>query len=511
MKNTTKVFATIALVLGSFLNSNAQLFTPSLDTLTSCMGNIGLSVTGFPNYNSNWQVLWSTGATTHNINYTFYAGGTFKVWVRATYNGQSTTDTFTFIILEPPTTPIISSLSSETACADSITITANPQPGFNFEWYKGDNLNVWQLIPGATSNTYTASSTERYWVRVSIPTHWECALWNDTSIVVSGTPKPFMNDTTFCQTTGASYTVSDNVNNGNYTYTWLQGNAIVNPNQVQNTTNIVNIKNENNCSINDTMMVKVNPLPTPNFTNDITTCGEFVTLKDLSPNANYDYVWTENNNILSNTDSLSVNYTGTFKVETTNEYGCAVNDTLYVLASESVKVSGYNAIPNISINPKSFQFYALGTSNVTDYLWDFGDGMTSTLESPVHIFADDMNSSLITLTVSNDTLTGDCARETISLNMDVSGTTSIGDLNEEYTMNVYPNPSNNIVNVKVGKGNIVNVIVTDIVGKVVYSSNANASNLSMDLSAISSGLYIVKATVKDGSNEGTVTRKIVKQ
>ena len=75
------------------------------------------------------------------------------------------------------------------------------------------------------------------------------------------------------------------------------------------------------------------------------------------------------------------------------------------------------------------------------------------------------------------------------------------------SVRVSPNPSNGIVNIN-GK-NISQVIVTDLLGKVIATSNYSAlNNVDLDLSSLNSGVYMVKVT-SEGSSSSVV--KVIKK
>ncbi|WP_292349949.1 PKD domain-containing protein [Methanoregula sp. PtaU1.Bin006] len=95
------------------------------------------------------------------------------------------------------------------------------------------------------------------------------------------------------------------------------------------------------------------------------------------------------------------NYTVNLTV--TNEVG---SDTK--VAVDYIKISNSAApVAAISANktswsaPAAIQFYDRSTGFPTEWLWDFGDGNTSTLKNPVHTYTGTGNYT-VTLTVSND-------------------------------------------------------------------------------------------------------------
>ena len=71
---------------------------------------------------------------------------------------------------------------------------------------------------------------------------------------------------------------------------------------------------------------------------------------------------------------------------------------------------------------------------------------------------------------------------------------------ESINFNVYPNPSNNVWNVKTKDQIIKTVQVFDVLGKEVMNMKPNLSDVSIDASTLPKGLYFAKLTTDLGSN-----------
>lgn len=73
---------------------------------------------------------------------------------------------------------------------------------------------------------------------------------------------------------------------------------------------------------------------------------------------------------------------------------------------------------------------------------------------------------------------------------------------------VYPNPANDVINVKLPYENAnVDVSVVDVAGRTVYSVNSNAAVETIDVSNFNKGVYFVKVS----SNENSITQKVIVQ
>jgi len=82
---------------------------------------------------------------------------------------------------------------------------------------------------------------------------------------------------------------------------------------------------------------------------------------------------------------------------------------------------------------------------------------------------------------------------------------------ETTNIDIYPNPFVNLINIRIaGIGsNTLKVEMTDILGKVVYSANfSSTSLLTLDVSALPKGMYIL--TIQDKAGKNLLRKKMVK-
>jgi len=79
-----------------------------------------------------------------------------------------------------------------------------------------------------------------------------------------------------------------------------------------------------------------------------------------------------------------------------------------------------------------------------------------------------------------------------------AGSVGINEAIEAIELNVYPNPINDVLNIT-AKENITNVIVYDMVGKVVKNSITNTMSLTINTEDLPSGSYLVKVLAGEHS------------
>ena len=69
---------------------------------------------------------------------------------------------------------------------------------------------------------------------------------------------------------------------------------------------------------------------------------------------------------------------------------------------------------------------------------------------------------------------------------------------------VYPNPTNDIINISANE-NIKNIFVTNITGQIVISTNVNAKSYKFDLNDLVKGIYMFNITTENN----TITKKVI--
>jgi hypothetical protein len=86
-----------------------------------------------------------------------------------------------------------------------------------------------------------------------------------------------------------------------------------------------------------------------------------------------------------------------------------------------------------------------------------------------------------------------------------SGLLAIDDNLFNKEINIYPNPTNDFINIH-GLLEPYEVIISDVIGKVIYSSKKLNANMAIDISYLKNGLYILNIKTQ----HGYIIRKILK-
>jgi Zn-dependent metalloprotease len=186
------------------------------------------------------------------------------------------------------------------------------------------------------------------------------------------------------------------------------------------------------------------------------------------------------------TYALAGTYTVTLTVS--NPYGTdTYTSTITIhslnpdIAADSILLAGYPV------------YFYTNTQGATTWYWDFGDGDTSYLQFPVHVY-DSNGIYTVTLLVTNSY---GCSAST-SANI-IIGTVSLPDINEQHVFLLYPNPNNGtftLVYEAVENENL-NIEIRNVMGQIIYSEKINdMKELKKEISLINKnkGIYFLILT-----------------
>jgi gliding motility-associated-like protein len=253
-------------------------------------------------------------------------------------------------------------------CPDA-TITLSATGGISYVW---DN-NVQDGVAFIPSNlTYTVIGTDA-----------NACVNSDDVLVTIGTYDifPIENDT-ICF--GESITVST----GNATsYVWTPANVLVQNGASAtitptSTTTFTVVGTNNACEDEITFEIFVKPIPTIQIANDTLFCRGNSIFLSANGNAN-SYQWENgivNNSMYTPLQSDYISVIGELN-------DCFVSDSILINLEEYPQITILTPYTE-ACTPMEVQFNAIITDAVSQ-LWEFGDGTTSTLENPNHVYSSD--------------------------------------------------------------------------------------------------------------------------
>ncbi len=482
--------------------------------------------------------LWSTGATTASI--TVSPNSTTNYTVTGAKNGCEASDTVEVVVksgANPPSSGVTANAGSdvEICAGESVTLTASG--GSSYEWNNGETTKSITVNPSATT-TYTvtvsdngASDSDTVEVTVNaLPTvsagadvtindgdeviltasGAETYLWSTGATTASITVSP--NSTTNYTVTGAKNgcEASDTVEvaviptsskgitadagsdveicegervtltaSGGSSYRWSNGKTTksiqVAP---ENTTTYSVTVYKDNLSDTDEVKVTVNELPTANAGSNITIYEGQSTILTASGGDNY--LW--NTGASSQNITVSPVKTSIYHVTVFNEYGCE--------SSDSVQVTVLPADPDANAGADITVCYGesatLTGSGGEQFRWSTGETTKSIIVNPTR-------TTIYELEVTRN---GKTDVDHITVTVDFCNNEEVkNDISN--TFNVYPNPTDGMLNVDVKEvKSDYNIDVFSLNGSVVYKGEIKASTPNftkhIDLSRFVNGVYIIR-------------------
>jgi PKD repeat protein len=163
-------------------------------------------------------------------------------------------------------------------------------------------------------------------------------------------------------------------------------------------------------------------------------------------------------------------------------------------------VAVFSAADTMVYIPGGNAVFANTSTDATSYVWNFGDGQSSTDFQPWHSFASQGDYS-VTLVAHNAL----CGNDTLTLTdyihvVDVTGISQLG--NSAFTVTLSPNPSDGIINLNIkGIQDKLNLKIFNIEGQLIYSSVINGDAYSysdvINLNDYGKGIYYLELRNKD--------------
>ncbi|HRN79454.1 MAG TPA: PKD domain-containing protein [Ferruginibacter sp.] len=279
---------------------------------------------------------------------------------------------------------------------------------------------VWDFGDGQTStaenpsHTYTTNGS--YTVKLFVRNSSGCAdsLVMNNNIVIGHLQSGFSFPATICAGSPAAFTNTTTPVGADASWDFGDGTTSTqnNPSKtytIPGTYTVRLIVSSGGCSDTLSQNITVLPKPQASFTAaPVSSCSVPLTVNFTNTSAQaLSYLWNFGDGNTSTAVNPSHTYTteGTYTVTltATNANGCTDRVTQQELINISLPSASILDLPQEGCAPLTWSFTSEvnATDPVTSYLWNFGDGTTSTDETPTHTFAAGMHDiSLIITTAS---------------------------------------------------------------------------------------------------------------
>jgi len=352
---------------------------------------------------NNTTYTWNTFENTKIIK--IEKTGTYSVLVTSEYGCKGTDDVY-YLFHNMPKSPMNDLV--EGCKGSSIELDAgNHGPGSSYNW-----------STNATTRNINVSTDGQY--LVSITDSFGCIGIDTINALFRKLPKVDLgDDISFCD--GKSVTLDAVFDDGYSTYNWSTNETT--KSIMINTTGTysVLVTDSFGCEKSDEIDITVLNNPIITFGPDTAICkGSSI---ELNPGTHKTYLWSNN----ATTATITVG-AGTYGVTVTNNDGCEASDEIEVGTIADAEA-------NFTANDIGGQEISITntSTNASSYLWEFGDGETSTDENPVHWYKKE-GAYTVKLTATNE-----CSESNHSQTVQIAASGINKDQNQYFAL--YPNPA----------------------------------------------------------------------
>jgi hypothetical protein len=342
----------------------------------------------------------------------------------------------------------------------------------------------WNTSATTASISVTPTATSTYSVIGAAGT---CTAQSVYTVNVNALPNVTVNSSTVCFGQASATLIASGANTYSWSNTATTASISVSP--LTNTTYTVTGTGTNSCVQSTTASVVVNASPIVSVTNATICSGQNAT---LTASGAATYSWSN----AAATASISVAPTTntTYVVTGTGTNSCAKTVTANVSVNASPSISVVSSASLICVG----QSASLTPSGASTYTITGG----SLVISP----------TVTTSYTVNGTAANGCqGSNTITQNVSpCTGINNLASTIQNVSFLVYPNPTNDILNIKLDLTNESNTSIqlVNALGQVIISKNASQEISSLNVSSLTSGIYFVKL-IQNG--KVLDVKKVVKQ
>lgn len=440
---------------------------------TFCLGQGALLDGGNSTNGTLYQ--WSSGAFTQIILVT--APGMYTVTV-TTPQGCTATDS---VLMNALLAPVVELGLNRTEC-DQFTLDAGTF-GVSYQWNTGPST---QTISSTSAGTYI----------VTVTNGSGCQSVDSVAIALGATPGVNLGPN---QVLCANDVVILDAGFPGFNHQWSNGPTTQTLTVGAAGTYLVQVTDPQTGCVGLDSITLNQSFVSVDLGSDFTLCdGDVATLDaGTAPNA---FLW--NNGSVQQT--FSVTSAGVYSVQVTDASGCVDEDSITVTGRPLPNVA-FSA-PQISPMLQPVSFTDNSATSVTTWLWDFGDGQSSTQQNPTHTYQ-----AIGTFDVCLTVFDGFCDATTCKV---VTVDAPIGIEDEVFfgAVDVYPNPNTGSFSIgfDLPKTLDLNIELFSITGQVMFKTQMDGVRLrteEIDLSGkASAGMYFLRIT-SDKGNE--MIRKII--
>jgi hypothetical protein len=238
----------------------------------------------------------------------------------------------------------------------------------------------------------------------------------------------------------------------------------------------------------DTVTLALRALPIIDLGPNFEFCwGETHVLDATYPNAQA-YNWSTG----STSAQITIDTSGYYEVAVKDQYGCIGRDSIIVGLKDIPWASGINAT---HADSGTYTFFPINPQYASNYWWNFGDG--SPIEYGYMVQHTYTQLGIFTVTLY---LEGECTGLVIdkSKTVDVfvvrNGSTGLNDQHKDYTLSLYPNPTQEVLNINLSAGVLLNSLkVYNVLGQQINAINQiDKQQYQLSTLSLANGIYTIQ-------------------
>jgi gliding motility-associated-like protein len=340
-----------------------------------------------------WDFGDGTTSTEENPIHEYTAVGNYTVMLVVEdsniCNGIDTT--FYSVVIPPP--PVLSVMPNTTICeGDSVVLDIAAAGGdLIYSWTPDDFLSS-----GTDDEPFAFPIDDTEYI-ITITDTNGCEVSDTIIINVNNKPEALFNSQiTPCSLPFTLDITNSSMNGFSYLWDFGDGNSstLPEPQHIYDIPGIYTLTliayDSSFCAFSDTMTtyIIISPLPSLNVMSPATICeGDSIVLEIDATGVGLTYQWTPNSSLSSGAieDPIANPNTNTeYEITITDTNGCSLSATIPISVNEIT-----TAFFEMETTPCELPFTLTttnGSGNAVTYFWDFGDGTTSTLPNPQHVY-----------------------------------------------------------------------------------------------------------------------------
>lgn len=356
------------------VNNQGGIAVSTVSADASCGNSNGSITATVANGTLPYVYAWSNGGTSSSIS-NLSAG----VYTLTVTDANSCIASINDTVYDAPA-PVITVTSHDATCGnnngDAAVITTGGTSPISYLW---SNNQTSSSITNLAPSSYTVSVTDAN----------GCVVTDSATIsTIPGATISLSAVDAICGQNNGSASVTATGTTIPFTYVWSNGQTTTTISNLSPASYMVTVTDSNGCQTIDSITINdIGNLTASIISTDDTCTAQIGTATAVVNGGTSPYTYSWSNGAI--TAGISALSPGNYSVVVTDAVGCTVTASAIVNGALSFISSDFNFVEGDYSDLSGTEVSFSETSvNAMQYYWDFGDGYSSTLDNPLHVYAD---------------------------------------------------------------------------------------------------------------------------